>query len=78
MQGRIIDNVRCAQLDKHTRLFRHKLKRYAQKHVLLRQVWDRSDQHTTNVVHATTVGDDIHIEEEIAACNAGDWEGFSD
>ena len=74
----IINDICVTSFHEHACLFRHQLEWNAEEDILLRQVGDGANQDAADVVVATDVRDDIHVEEEVSSCNAGDGERFRD
>lgn len=50
----------------------------AEEEVLLRGLWEGTDQHAGDVVVTSEVGDVVDVVDVVVVCDVGDWEGVGD
>lgn len=71
----IVDDVADACFDEEAGFFVEELDGEAEEEVLLRRLWEGTDEYAGDVVVTAQVRDVVDVVDVVVVCDVGDWEG---
>ena len=71
MERKVVYEIGSIFLYEHACFLRYELQRQPQEDVLLRHLWNATDEYTADVVATAQVSYNVYVKYQIAACNAG-------